>query len=72
MCKHAHAVTHVHSNTHGFSLFDDGEEEPLYLLIVRPVKDKVIRSSVTELEETVTRTHFKQDRRTVQWPDAVG
>lgn len=49
-------------------MFDDGEEEPLWVLILRPVKDKVAGSAVTRPScrparggrvggQTVSRTH---------------
>lgn len=65
---HTRIQTHTHTR---FSLFDDDEEEPLHLLILWPLKDKVFGSAVTELGQTVSRnaTHFKQTRWTVQWPD---
>lgn len=47
-CVRGHS--HAFKRTRGFSLFDDGEEVPLCVLILRPLKDKVAGSAVTEPE----------------------
>lgn len=55
---HTHIQTHTHTR---FSLFDDDEEEPLHLLILWPLKDKVFGSAVTELGQTVSRNTLQTD-----------